>query len=173
MNILIIKVFNQNSTWKQRLVVWPPDNALLDLSGSDRGINTNIYISTHSAKYFLFSYHIFSIQMTKCSVCLTVLTQMRHLTHCLLCDLSWWSSSWARLGNSRPHCPHLCSIVQYSTVQYSTVQYMVHTPASWEQGTKEMIAASRGLDSIHHFGFLPFSISPLFNQFFIFDFPPL
>ena len=59
--------------------------------------------------------------MTKCSVCLTVLTQMRHLTHCLLCDLSWWSSSWARLGNSRPHCPHLCSIVQYSTVQYSTV----------------------------------------------------
>ena len=107
MNIMIIKVFNQNSTWKQRLVVWPPDNALLDLSGSDRGINTNIYISTHSAKYFLFSYHIFSIQMTKCSVCLTVLTQMRHLTHCLLCDLSWWSSSWARLGNSRPHCPHL------------------------------------------------------------------
>ena len=25
---------------------------------------------------------------------------------------------------------------------------MVHTPASWEQGTKEMIAASRGQDSI-------------------------
>ena len=45
---------------------------------------------------------------------------------------------------------------------------MVHTPASWEQGTKEMIAASRGIDSIHHFGFLPFSISPFFQQIFYF-----
>ena len=69
--------------------------------------------------------------MTKCSVCLTVLTQMRHLTHCLLCDLSWWSSSWARLGNSRPHCSHLCSIVQYSTVQYSTNRGLLCDCTTW------------------------------------------
>lgn len=54
-------------------------------------------------------------QMTKCSLCLTVLTQIRHLTHSLWWYLSKWSSSWCTLGNSSPHSAHWWAGVKRTT----------------------------------------------------------